>query len=159
MRIIAPVLLYVGVAALCIGLAIVPSCSGTNCKGPENSASPGCVAQDAVVTCAGGSPEGAVVKYGPEVAGLIENAPRLPDGSVNWPAIEVQLEDAAAKYGGCVLADVFAQITSRVFKVGSAGAGSSSAPRIPPGGAKEAFEKLRASKLGGKRFATPHGEI
>lgn len=154
MRIIAPVLLYAGVAALCIGLAIVPSCSGSACTGPQNTASPGCTAEDAVVTCAGGSPEGAVVKYGPVVAALIESAPRSPDGSVNYLAIWTQLEDVAVKYGGCVIADVFASILAHLTSVGSGSAVEGSHV-----GAKEAFEKLRASKLGGKHFKTAHGEI
>ena len=161
MRILGPILLYLGVFSFCIALVAVPSCKpGVNCSDPANALSTSCVAQVAV-DCGGGSVQGAITQYGPLIEQIFQSA-RNPDGTINWGAIEMPLAQAALQYGGCVVAQEFDNLMNGLFGGGS-GSGSAVAATPAPAplsstGAKDAFAKVKAQAFPGKTFKVKSGQ-
>lgn len=160
-RIVKPALLYI----LVIGLAIMYAfaCGGVDCKDPKNASSAACVTQTAVVECAGGDLTGAIAQYTPAVETIVSHGLN-PDGSINYSAIETDLITAVAKYGWCVVSNVFDHYIHPAVPPAGSGSGSAmlakAGPPAPtPAAAKDAFERLRAKVSPTLKFHTPSGNL
>jgi len=158
-----------------VGLATIPgACGGVNCKDPVNATKTECVIENNVLECAGSNLTGALTTFGPEITALIQSA-RQADGSINWAGIETQLVEDILKYGGCVVAAVFEELTSKPTI--SAGANTAPdeelttpkpavasnvaavPPLLKPEDASAEFTKLSAKALQGHKVKLPSGLV
>jgi len=161
-RIIAPAVMFLSVFLACIISVAALSCGGTNCADPKNGSSAACVAENALVECAGSDVAGAITQFTPAVEAIVQHGLN-PDGSINYTSIEGDLITAVAKYGWCVVSAVFDHYihppgTNVATGSGSAvspgsnvstGSGSAVAAKLTgpsptPAAAQDAFHKLRA---------------
>lgn len=141
--------LYLGIVVLSGAIAI--SCHADCTANPND---PSCVAGSVVEQCTASSVEAAVTKYGPQVEQLIANTPRLPDGSVDWSKIELQIEQDVASAGMCAIAQIFSKY---IFHTGPATVAGTPPPSSSD--AKGEFDRLRAKFAPGKSFKTSNGVI
>jgi hypothetical protein len=167
--------LYAFVFVFCAMLVIIPaSCGGTNCKDPQNGSSAACTAETAAIDCGGGSIQGAITLWGPDIIKGFEDL-RGPNG-IDEAALETLLIQDIYKYGSCVAGAVFEQYFSPtatvVASAGSGSAGSGSAvttvPNLAPrtalsakdiATAKTAFEHARAKAIGGRKLKYDGGAL
>lgn len=147
--------LYAFVALFCAILIFAPTssgCGGIDCKDPKNASSTACTAEAAALDCSGGSIDGALALWGPEIEQLIETA-RGADGSINWASIESSLTEDVYKYGSCVVGAVFGKYFTPTPAIAQ-GSGMKAHGVSDQGAAaaKAAFERVRAKAMAGRKL-------
>jgi len=111
----------------------------------------GCVIIGSLVDCTGvNSLDSAVALETPVVIKLINSA-RNADGSVNWTAIQGQLEQIAWQYGVCVIADIWNTLMNSPSGSGGSATAlqANSSPPLDPKDLKQEFDRIRAHVMPG----------
>lgn len=151
-------LLFTAVIGLCIAAPTLLSSCGpaVDCKDPANASSASCVASNVLQDCTATDLSSALAKYGPIVEQEITNAPRNPDGSIDWTSIAGVLETQVAEAGFCVISEIFSKYLLGPQPVA---AGSSSKPAPQPADVRAEYEKLRAEHAPGKKVKVSRGVL
>jgi hypothetical protein len=154
-------LLFTAVIGLCIAApTLLSSCGGVDCTLPANANSAACVAGAVIQDCTAVDISAALAKYGPIVEQEITNAPRNPDGSIDWTSIAGVLETQVAEAGFCVISELFSKYLLPAPPV-AVGSGAAPPAKMTPSAAdvRGEFEKLRAEHAPGKKIKTSRGII
>ncbi|HVN42410.1 MAG TPA: hypothetical protein VMT50_06465 [Steroidobacteraceae bacterium] len=120
-----------------------------DCKSPQNAASAECTVLGDLVDCAKALEPAVVTAAKADLEAAIGGA----DLGALPAAVEAQLEDLAVKYGGCVIAQVFAGYIAPGSLVVSGGVHFTAAA------ARTEFAVLRNRLWPGRSFKTPGGTL